>query len=156
LQEAGALDVTQSVLLTLAARMRDFAYDPQRSFRAWLRTVVRHAWLAFVESRERPGRGSGDSRVLERLRSVPARDDLLGRLDEAFDRELLEEAAARVRLRVEPRTWEAFVLTAEQGLSGAEASARLGMQASQVYVAKRRVQRMLQEEIRKLEDSASA
>jgi RNA polymerase sigma-70 factor (ECF subfamily) len=153
LQEADALDVTQSVLLTLATRMRDFAYDPQRSFRAWLRTVARHAWLAFVESRERPGRGSGDSAVLERLHSLPAREDLLGRLDAAFDRELLEEAAARVRLRVEPQTWEAFALTTEQRLSGAEVSARLGMQASQVYVAKRRVQRMLQEEVRKLEEA---
>jgi RNA polymerase sigma-70 factor (ECF subfamily) len=154
LQEADAQDVTQTVLLILAARMRDFAYDPQRSFRAWLRTVARHAWLAFVRKRERPGRGSGDSEVLERLLSLPARDDLLARLDQAFDRELLDEAAARVRLRVEPRTWEAFVLTAEQGLSGAEASARLGMQASQVYVAKRRVQRLLQEEVRKLEEAA--
>ena len=58
-------------------------------------------------------------------------------------------------MRVTPRTWEAFVLTAEQGLSGAEASARLGMQASQIYVARRRVQRLLQEEVRKLEELPS-
>jgi RNA polymerase sigma-70 factor (ECF subfamily) len=151
LQDADAQDVTQTVLLKLAVRLRDFDYDPARSFRAWLKTVARHAWLAFVEDRRRHGPGSGDTRVLEQLLSVAARDDLVGRLEEAFDRELLEEAVRRVRLRVEPRTWEAFRLTAQEGLSGAEASARIGMRVSQVYVAKKRVQEMLREEIRGLD-----
>jgi RNA polymerase sigma factor (sigma-70 family) len=154
LQEADAQDVTQAVLLRLAVRMRDFAYDPQKSFRAWLKTVTRHAWSAFVDSQQRPGAGSGDPQVLEQLLSVTARDDLLKRVEEGFDRELLEEAGRRVRLRVEPRTWEAFRLTTEAGLSGAEASARIGMRVTQVYVAKRRVQQMLQDEIRKLEEGA--
>src|SRR5262249_59714269 len=101
-QEADAQDVTQAVLLRLAVRMRDFAYDPQGSFRAWLKTVARHAWSAFVDSRQRPGAGSGDPQVLEQLHSVAARDDLLKRVEEGFDRELLEEAVRRVRLRVEP------------------------------------------------------
>src|SRR5262245_51459216 len=154
LQEADAQDVTQAVLLRLAVRMRDFAYDPQRSFRAWLKTVARHAWAAFVGSRQRPGLGSGDTQVLEQLLSVPARDDLLKRVEEGFDRELLEEAVRRVRLRVEPRTWEAFRLTTEEGLPGADASAQIGMRVAQVYVAKRRVQQMLQDEVRKLEEGA--
>ena len=34
LQDADAKDVTQDVLVKLAAKMRDFAYDPARSFRA--------------------------------------------------------------------------------------------------------------------------
>src|SRR5262245_51985459 len=151
LQEADAQDVTQTVLLKLAVRMRDFAYDPDKSFRAWLKTVARHAWMAFVDDRGQLGVGSGDTRVLEQLHSVAARDDLLQRLEEGFDRELLEEAVRRIRLRVEPRTWEAFRLTAEEGLSGAEASERIGMRVSQVYVAKKRVQEMLREEIQNLD-----
>jgi RNA polymerase sigma-70 factor (ECF subfamily) len=151
LQEADAQDVTQTVLLKLAVRMRDFAYDPDRSFRAWLKTVARHAWMAFVDGRGQAGVGSGDTRVLEQLHSVAAREDLLQRLEAGFDQELLEEAVRRVRLRVEPRTWEAFRLTAEEGLSGAEASGRIGMRVSQVYVAKKRVQEMLREEIQNLD-----
>lgn len=151
LQDADAADVTQAVLLQLAVSMRTFAYEPGKSFRAWLKTVARHALSAFLARRARPGRGSGDTQVHEQLGSVAARDDLLGRLEEGFDLELLNEAARRVRLRVEPRTWEAFELTAREGLSGAEAAARLGMQASQVYVAKRRVRQMLQEEVARLE-----
>ena len=44
-----------------------------------------------------------------------------------------EEALDRVRLRVEPQTWEAFRLTATEGLSGDAAAARLGMRLTAVY-----------------------
>ena len=153
LQEADAEDVTQTVLLKLSDKMKTFSYDPSRSFRGWLKTVTHNAWVDFQESRARGGRGSGDSHVAELLDSVAAREDLLHALEEQFDHELLEEAGARVRLRVAPQTWEAFRLTAVEGLSGAEASERIRMQVAQVYVAKRRVQKMLQEEIHKLEGS---
>ena len=152
LQDADARDVTQAVLLKLAVRMRDFTYDPDKSFRAWLKTVTRHAWLAFREQQGKLGQGSGDTRVLEQLYSVAAGDDLVKRLEEGFDHELLVEAVRRVRLRVEPRTWEAFRLTVEEGQSGAAASARIGMRVSQVYVAKRRVQQMLRAALRDLEN----
>src|SRR5438105_5570316 len=65
LQQADAEDVTQQVLLKLAQKMRAFTYDPAHSFRAWLKTVTHHAWRDFVDSRRRPGGGSGSSTVLE-------------------------------------------------------------------------------------------
>jgi RNA polymerase sigma factor (sigma-70 family) len=151
LQEADAQDVTQNVLLKLAKKLQEFSYDPTRSFRAWLKTLTHHAWSDFVESQHRPGLGSGDSRVASILQSVEARDDLVKHLEAEFDREILEEAMGRVRLRVAPQTWSAFVLTALEGLSGAEAAARIPMQVAQVFVAKRRVQKMLHEEIAKLD-----
>src|SRR5215470_6895903 len=77
LQEADAQDVTQNVLLKLAGKMRDFEYDASRSFRAWLKTLTHHAWSDFVEGRQRPGLGSGDSRVGALLYSLEAREDLL-------------------------------------------------------------------------------
>ena len=151
LQEADAEDVTQQVLLKLAHKMRTFSYDPAKSFRAWLKTVTHHAWRDFVEVRNRPGAGSGDTRVLEQLQSVQARDGLVDELDEEFTRELLDEAMARVRLRVQPHTWQAFHLLAVEGRSGAEAAERLGMKVATVFVARSKVQKMLQDEVRKLE-----
>jgi RNA polymerase sigma-70 factor (ECF subfamily) len=153
LQEADAQDVTQTVLLKLARTMREFAYDPSRSFRAWLKTLTHHAWSDFVESRQRAGLGSGDSGVQGVLGTIAARDDLVEQLNAEFDRELLEEAMARVRLRVAPQTWQAFALTALEGLSGADAAARIPMQVAQVFVAKRRVQKMLQQEVARLEQA---
>jgi RNA polymerase sigma-70 factor (ECF subfamily) len=151
LQEADAEDVTQQVLLQLARKMRSFAYDPSRSFRAWLKTVAHHAWRDWLDGRKRAGAGSGDSRVADILESVQARDQLVEQLDEAFAREVLDEAMARVRLRVQPHTWEAFRLLAIDGLSGAEAAGRLGMKVATVFVARSKVQKMLQEEVSRLE-----
>jgi RNA polymerase sigma factor (sigma-70 family) len=151
LQDADCEDVTQNVLLRLAGKLREFSYDPTRSFRAWLKTLTVHALSDFVKSRERGGQGSGDSGAFRMLQNLEAREDLLQHLEAEFDRELLEEASARVRLRVAPQTWEAFRLTAIEGLSGADAGARIRMQVAQVFVARRRVQKMLREEIARLE-----
>jgi RNA polymerase sigma-70 factor (ECF subfamily) len=152
---ADAEDVLQMVLLTLAQKMRTFAYDSSKSFRGWLRTLTRHAWSDFVRGRQRGGRGSGDRRTEECLHALPAREDLVARLEEQFDQEILEEASARVRLRVDPASWEVFRLTAVEGLSAAEAGQRLNKSVAAVFKARRRVQLQLQEEIRKLEGDGS-
>jgi RNA polymerase sigma factor (sigma-70 family) len=151
LQDADAEDVTQTVLLRLAQKMSMFAYDPSRSFRGWLKTLTQHAWSDFVTDRKRGNQGSGDSQVEELLHSCAARDELVTRLNAQFDLELFEAATARVRLRVQPQTWEAFRLTALEGLSGAAAAEQLKMRVATVFNAKSKVHRMLQEELRKLE-----
>jgi RNA polymerase sigma factor (sigma-70 family) len=154
LQEADAQDVEQIVLAKLAAKLPTFQYDPNQSFRAYVKTLARYAWCDVLASRQDPGAGgSGDSVVLELLNTVEAREDLESRMAEAFYRELLDEAMARVRLRVEPRTWEAFRLTTLEGLTGAEAAGRAGMEVATVYKAKSKVQKMLKEETRRLQET---
>jgi RNA polymerase sigma-70 factor (ECF subfamily) len=135
--------------------MRTFTYDPARSFRAYLKTLVRYAWCDFLGQRSQAGAGSGDSAVLRALEAVAAGDDLVQRLNEQFDQELLEEAQARVRQRVAPHTWEAFRLTAVERLSGAEAAAQLALNVATVFKAKSKVQKMLQVEIARLEEPAA-
>ena len=73
--------------------------------------------------------------------------DLERNLEGAFDGEMLDLAMRRVEKRVKPRNWQAFRLTAIDGLSGAAAAEQLQMPVAQLYVAKNRVQKMLQEEI---------
>jgi len=85
------------------------------------------------------------------LDSVEAREDLLKRLEEEFDRELLEEAMARVRLRVAPQTWQAFHLTAVEGAVRRRRRRTHPDGRRQVFVAKRRVQKAIQEELARLE-----
>lgn len=151
-QDADAEDVTQTVLLLLARKMSTFAYDPSRSFRSWLKTLTQHAWSDFVSRRKQRDQGSGDTWVNELLQNVAAREGLVTRLHAEFDQELVEAAIVRVRLRVQPQTWEAFRLTAVEGLSGAAAAEQLHMQVGAVYRAKNKVHGMLQEELRKLEE----
>jgi RNA polymerase sigma-70 factor (ECF subfamily) len=151
LQDADAQDVTQAVLAKLAVRMRTFVYDPARSFRGYVKTLTHYAWCDFLESRQRPDVGSGDTQVQEKLHTAEARDDLLQHLAQEFDGELLDIAMGRVRQCVEPHTWEAFRLTALVGLSGAAAAEQLHLKVATVFKAKSKVQKMLQEEIARLE-----
>jgi RNA polymerase sigma-70 factor (ECF subfamily) len=154
LQEADAEDVAQAVLLRLSKKMKTFCYEEHGSFHAYLKTLARYALIDFLDARAETG--SGDTRVLEVLRAVEARADLMQRLHEQFDRELLDEAMRRVQDRVEPHTWEAFRLAAIDGLSGADVADRLGIKVGTVFKARSKVQRMLREELLRLDPPSQA
>jgi RNA polymerase sigma factor (sigma-70 family) len=158
LQDADAQDVTQAVLAKLAVRLRRFAYDPSHRFRGWLRTVAKNACRDCMAERGRTigavARGMAGQDDL--IQTAEARDDLARRLEAEFDRELLDEAERRVRRRAEPQTWEAYRLTAIEGLSGAEAAARLGMKVAAVFVSRSHVMKRLRSEVMALEDYPEA
>jgi RNA polymerase sigma-70 factor (ECF subfamily) len=151
LQEADAQDVAQDVLLKLHGRMAAFSYDAAGSFRAWLKTLTHHAWRDLVAERRRAGIGTGDTRIAALLDNLAAGEDLAGDLQEEFHRELLDQAMARVKARVPSQTWDAFRLTALEGYSGAAAAAQLQVRTAQVYLARSKVKKRIQEEVRKLE-----
>jgi RNA polymerase sigma-70 factor (ECF subfamily) len=152
LQDTDAQDVTQQVLLKLATKLPEFTYDPTRSFRSWLRTLTYHAWADFLS--ERDAVASGHDAAWAALTTAEARDDLLRRIEDEFDLERLEQAMATVRGRVEPATWEAFRLTALEGVPAAEAARRLGKQVATVYVLRSNVQKLLQAAVAELEAAA--
>lgn len=152
LQEADAQDVVQNVLLRLTKKLPQFQYDSSRSFRGWLKTLTHHAWHDFVTEAGYRHRGSGDSSVMDQLQSVAAREDLAARVEATFDKELLEVALGRVRERVASTTWEAFRLAALDGLAPQQVADKLGVRVSQVYLSKHRVQKLVQEEIKAIED----
>jgi RNA polymerase sigma factor (sigma-70 family) len=151
LQESDARDVAQDVLLKLHRLLAKFAYDPSRSFRGWLRTLTHHAWRDLVDDRERKGAGSGDTAMQEFFENVAVGDTLVQQLEEEYRGELLDQAMARVRTRVESRTWDAFRLTTLEGCTGAAAADRLEMKITRVYTAKSEVKKMIRAEIRMLE-----
>jgi RNA polymerase sigma-70 factor (ECF subfamily) len=147
LQESDADDVVQEVLIKLLAAIRKFQYDPGRSFRAWLKTVTQHALSDFVATRRRnPGQLASPIDLI--ADSDDARTDLEQQIENAYEAELLELAMSRVKKRVKPATWEAFRLTVIDGQSGANAAAKLEIPVAHVFVAKHRVQKMLQDDVR--------
>lgn len=151
LQEADAHDVAQTVLLKMLRAAQTFRYDPRQRFRAWLKTVTHHAWQDWVRSHKVMVSG-GDREGDDPLQQVAARDDLAACMEEAFEQELLDEALVRVRPRVQPHTWEAFRLTTYEGASGKEAAERLGMAVTSVYKAKSNIRKLLESEVRILEE----
>ncbi len=147
-------DITQAVLTKLVVRLRRFRYDPSRSFRGFLHTVTQGAIIDALAAR-----GSiiaeGGSEASKALTSVEARVDLARRLEEEYDRELLGKAMERIQQRVLPHNWEAFRLTAIEGLTGAEAAGRLRMQVAAVFVAKSTVMKMLKQDLVVLDQEPS-
>ncbi len=94
-----------------------------------------------------PGTDAGH----ELLASLPAREDLVTRLEQAYDTKLLALAMDEVKARVQPHTWQAFELLAIERRSGAEVAEALGIDVGLAYVARRNVQRMIRETITRLE-----
>ena len=152
LQSSDVDEVTQEVLLKLMRQIRKFPYDPAKGhFRGWLRTLTHNVWRDLQYSRRRAGWGSGDPHIQRLLQEREDKNGLAEAMEQAFLDELYEEAQARVQLRVSRATWQAFQLLVFDGWSGAEIAAKLKMKVATVYTAKNRVQRMLQEEVRKLD-----
>lgn len=151
LQDADARDVSQNVLLQLAKQMQSFRYDRSGRFRSWLKTIAWRAWVDYLKSQKRNLARPGSEGLLQQLDTVEAKDDLMSRLDDEANREILEVAIRRVRRRVNENTFEAFRLMAFDGLSGVEAAERTGMKVGSVFVAKSRIDKMLSEEVALLE-----
>jgi RNA polymerase sigma factor (sigma-70 family) len=153
LQDADAQDVTQNVLLEISKKMRTFVYDPSRSFRAWLKTLAHAAWCDFVASRRSQHHGTGDDAVHALLQSISDRDEFALQIEDMYDLELLEAATAQVRMRIQPQTWEIFRRLVYEDHSGADVAAQMNVRIAAVYVAKSRVQKMIKEEIARLEEA---
>ena len=146
-QSSDADDVAQQVLLKLLTAMKSYRPDPKGSFRGWLKTVTHNAWRDFAR-RPKTGHGAGGLDAI--ADSSDALADLEKEMQQAFERELLELAMKRVEERVKPVTWQAFRLTSIDNLSGAEAAEKLSLPVSSVFVAKHRVVKLLEAEVRKL------
>lgn len=143
LQAADAEDVAQDVLVRFWGQAGRFRYDPSRRFRGYLRQILVSALSEWNEQR----RGGGPLATAEAaaaiLGSIPAREDLIARIEQAYDTELLAIAMREVETRVQPHTWQAFRMLAIEGRSGSEVAALLGMEVSTAYVARSKVQRMI-------------
>jgi RNA polymerase sigma-70 factor (ECF subfamily) len=156
LQEADALDLSQDVLLKISRQISRLQYDPQRKFRGWLRKVVHGAWVDWVEANRPRGSPAGLAwhqiqPVSASLFSIPARDDLLNRLNACYDWELFELAMQRVRTRVSQQTWEVFERVALCGEPAIAVAEELKLSADTVRAARCRVQSLLRDEVRRLE-----
>lgn len=160
LDEAEAADVTQTVLLKLIQVMRKSKYDASKgSFRSWLKTVTNNAVRDLMRTWNRPGKGTGDSIAHQRLQSLEdprALEDLNECVDAECRQLMLREAERRVRARVQDFTWQAFEMTAVHRRSPRDVASHLNMQVAEVYVAKSRVIKMLNEEVQRQEAEDAA
>lgn len=156
LQTADAEDVTQNVLIKIARSIKTFQYDRTMTFRGWLRTVTENAIVDYQRERLARKKVWQLDQSTELLDSEEARQDLLTRLSDVFDLELLEHAMDRVRARVDQRRWLAWKKCTREAMSGREVAETLKMPVGTVYAARFQVQKLITEEIRLLEHAGDA
>jgi RNA polymerase sigma-70 factor (ECF subfamily) len=145
---ADAEDVAQEVFAAAAASVAGFRRErPGDTFRGWLRGVARNCVLLhFRRNRGRPN-AEGGSDAWNALQAVadPLTDSDPG--EEAEIGQIYRSALELVRRDFEPRTWEAFWLTAVEGRSPAGLTEELSMSPAAIRQAKSRVLRRLKAEL---------
>jgi DNA-directed RNA polymerase specialized sigma24 family protein len=100
-----------------------------------------------VKRRRNWNQGIGGEAAGGRFDSIAARNDLSDLIEREYAQERLRGAMERVRSRVEPQTWQAFLLLNMERLSGEEAAGRLGMRLGSTYAASSKVRRLIREEV---------
>ncbi|MEZ6089226.1 MAG: sigma-70 family RNA polymerase sigma factor [Pirellulaceae bacterium] len=150
LQAADAEDVTQNVLIKIARSISKFEYDPQQTFRGWLRRITENAITDYFREVRSRDQAITPSQVSS-LESEEAREDLLQRMESAFDLELLSLAMRNVQSRIDARRWQAWKLSADEGKSYKEVAQQLAMPVASVYGARYQVQKLIAAEVKRLE-----
>jgi RNA polymerase sigma-70 factor (ECF subfamily) len=148
LQAEDAADLVQDVFTKLLGELPGFVYDQRRSFRAWLRTVLRNQWHDTCRRRAVLGVHQGAASLPDLVGPDPA-----DRFADAEYREHLAKRAFEVMQdEFEPVTCNAFREYVIAGRPAAEVATELGISANAVYLAKAHVLRRLREELEGLMD----
>ncbi|MEM6468725.1 MAG: RNA polymerase sigma factor [Planctomycetota bacterium] len=153
LQDADAADIVQDVFRRVGSAIGRLDYAREKGgFRAWLFTITRNRLLTYFEKRKRLGPTGNDSAQIQQLsQAADQHNELVEQWELEHVRSLAAVAMKRVRESSDPKTWQAFELTAIDGVSAAEAAEKLGMKTGTIYVAKSRVTARLKAEIEKLQ-----
>jgi RNA polymerase sigma-70 factor (ECF subfamily) len=138
-----AADLVQDVFAILLRKMPEFRYDPQGSFRSWLRTVALNAWRA----RHRRTAGDPAPAGPAPLENLEVPDGLVEFTEAEYRSYLAARAAQLMQAQFEPATWKAFWALVVEGRPVTEVAAELGLTANAVYIAKSRVLARLRQEL---------
>jgi RNA polymerase sigma-70 factor (ECF subfamily) len=143
LQKHDADDLVQEVVAVLVEKLPQFTYDPEKSFRGWMRTIATNKWRQW---RRRPAASSLDARGEDEEEfAAPAADAFWER---EFRERLVARALEIMQSEFQPTTWQACWQHVVSGRSATEVGAELGITPGAVYIAKSRVLRRLRDELR--------
>jgi RNA polymerase sigma-70 factor (ECF subfamily) len=147
LGEHDIADLVQDVFTILVEHLPQFQYDPQKSFRAWLKTVLLNCWRK--QQLKRVGQAVT---VNGELGEVAGSDPRLEIEEEEYRCYLVRRALGLMQAEFEPATWKACWEFVVHDRPAAEVGAELGLSVNAVYLAKSRVLRRLRAELRGLLD----
>jgi RNA polymerase sigma-70 factor (ECF subfamily) len=143
-----ASDIVQDVLSTLVLKLPEFQYDPNRRFRAWLKTITLNRVT--------------DLHRRNQLLSLQSEPDGLSRITIADDADLFVEAEYHsvivnraldlLQAEFHESTWQAFRLQVLDDQKASAVAEQLNIPINAVYLAKSRVLARLRQELEGLLD----
>ena len=145
LQEPDVADLVQDVFLILLSKLPEFAYDRERSFRGWLRTILLNQWRTHLRRRTEKSLDNGNAHFVEA-------DNVNTLMDKEYEDYLISRAFHVMKTDFQPTTWQACWEHVACGRPVGEVASELGITVKAVYVAKARVLRRLREELEGLWD----
>lgn len=143
-----AEDLLAEIYLHLVPRMRRFTYSPEKRFRGWLKQTVLSAVAKYFEKRQREiGRPYGEDKLETAFWDQPA-EELAEELGSNLNKQKkqVDAIVAKVKSRVKPVNWQAFLLTHVEGLDCKDVAQQLQIPLGTVHVARCRVRAMLTRE----------
>lgn len=158
LTEEEAQDLVQETMLSVAKQMPSFRYDPkQGSFKAWLMKIIhrrltdywrkRPPWAAERQSIRNETPGTSTTNQIP----APSGFSMETVWDEEWQKNLVGAAMENVKRKIAPRQYQIFDLYVIKEWTVRDVTRTLHVSAAQVYLAKLRVSRLVQAEIRRLE-----
>lgn len=160
LSDQEAEDVVQETVLSVAKKMPEFVYDPAVcSFKGWLMHVTRLRIIDQFRRRQpvfqQAPSGDRESRqtpTVERIPDPASGGTLDAAWDEEWERNLVDAAMERVKLRVKPAHYQIFYLSAVKGLGTREVARMLQVNVGQVYLVRHRLAKDVKREVDRLRE----
>lgn len=134
-------DLVQEVLAIVVKELPGFRYDASRSFRGWLRTVLKNKWR---ELRRRPNRVTYTADSHD---EVVEPDWITSLVEEEYRNRLIERALQVMKEDFDQMTWQACWEYVAMDRPANEVANELGISVNSVYLAKSRVLRRLRSEL---------
>ena len=158
LTETEAQEVVQETVIAVAKKMHDFKYDPAvGSFKSWLLHLTRCRIADQLRKRYR------EAAVIQAAPAQTTRTDVIAKIpdpaslnletvwEEGWQENLVAAAIERVKRDVKPRQYQIFDCYVIKGWPVTRVRQRLGVSATQVYLAKLRISNLIRKEVKKLE-----
>ena len=156
LTETEAQDVVQETIICVAKDIQKFKCDRGRgSFKGWLRNLTR--WRIGDQLRKRAGHARAEhagvewtSKPIEAIPDVPD-EGSESDWEIEWQSNLLKAAMQRVKQRVREEQYQLFDCYVVKQWPVSRIKQTLRVSAAQVYLAKHRISRLVQKEMRRLE-----
>ena len=151
-QDADAWEVIQHVFIVVHQKIGEWQpHGSAGSFRTWLLRTAHHVCQQVSRDTRRCDRSTGGDSADERLNqiAIAVADDE----SNAWEQWAFCWAAGLAQREIEPVTWQAFWLTAVQGVAATEAASRLSIKVGSVYTARCRTMARIRQLVAELSRS---